>query len=386
MNCIFCGGATSGPVCYACRLRPDGDEVVWAMPAIGQVQAVPQPTERKGPWRKEVIPRPQLHLSRISGQFPKFWKRYEELRAERKRLGDWPAWCYCPAAGAYAIVSGGRQLSIREMPLVPELAAVAAWRPTKGVYRFDPDLFEALTDTPIDGAIPSDVLHRLPEWCVYIETRRAGWSFDGRPIHGFFSHFEHDANDGSEELRVLFDCTTDDLLTVITHLVPGGTLQDGITRSTDLAWENARKMGLPDSIGHQFHQQMAQTGPLLAKCLSLLLYLCSDHPDYDGDRTPTIPGERTTKKGVRQQAPCGVTEWNVGVRVGAALRSAQPRTAEPGGDQHASPRPHFRRAHWHTYWTGKGRTIPALRWIAPTIVGGDGVIPVIRPVEKARAQ
>ena len=32
-------------------------------------------------------------------------------------------------------------------------------------------------------------------------------------------------------------------------------------------------------------------------------------------------------------------------------------------------RAHVRRAHWHHYWTGKGRTELVLRWIAPTLVG-----------------
>ena len=32
-------------------------------------------------------------------------------------------------------------------------------------------------------------------------------------------------------------------------------------------------------------------------------------------------------------------------------------------------RAHVRRAHWHHYWTGKGRTELVLRWIAPTPIG-----------------
>ena len=44
----------------------------------------------------------------------------------------------------------------------------------------------------------------------------------------------------------------------------------------------------------------------------------------------------------------------------------------PGGGTHASPRPHMRRAHWHLYWTGTGRAVPRVKWIAPVFVRGEG--------------
>lgn len=31
-------------------------------------------------------------------------------------------------------------------------------------------------------------------------------------------------------------------------------------------------------------------------------------------------------------------------------------------------RPHVRRAHWHHYWVGEGRTKLEVRWIEPTLV------------------
>lgn len=38
-----------------------------------------------------------------------------------------------------------------------------------------------------------------------------------------------------------------------------------------------------------------------------------------------------------------------------------------GGSSH-SVRPHVRRAHWHHYWVGEGRTRLEVRWIEPTLV------------------
>lgn len=94
----------------------------------------------------------------------KWWKHYDRLLADRISLGDWPAWCYCPLAGAHAIVTRGSEepVSFRLAHLVAELGAVAAWRPTKGVYRFAPELAAALTSTDLSRELPGDILTRPP--------------------------------------------------------------------------------------------------------------------------------------------------------------------------------------------------------------------------------
>ncbi len=55
------------------------------------------------------------------------------------------------------------------------VGTMAAWRPTQGIYRFATNLLDELWDTPVTGDLPSDLLHRLPEWCVYIELFPAQW-------------------------------------------------------------------------------------------------------------------------------------------------------------------------------------------------------------------
>jgi hypothetical protein len=47
------------------------------------------------------------------------------------------------------------------------------------------------------------------------------------------------------------------------------------------------------------------------------------------------------------------------------------------------PRPHIRRAHWHTYRIGKGRAERRMRWLAPVAVklaDPDGLAANVRPV------
>ncbi|ECS9559590.1 protein finQ, partial [Salmonella enterica subsp. enterica serovar Infantis] len=87
-----------------------------------------------------------------------------------------------------------------------------------------------------------------------------------------------------------------------------------------------------------------------------------------------------------------IREWDVGIRMGQAIR--QYRQAEPTGKERTtigSKRPHIRRGHWHTYWTGSKKPElaherkPRLIWLPPVPVNLEDVnkLPVvITPIDK----
>ena len=131
--------------------------------------------------------RPRDHLTTASRLYPGAWRMSDEIRVDKgsSSAPDWPNWCYLPLAGWYAVVcadAGVRQLGMDRIGDVAKLAALGSWRATQGIYRFDPALYAAVVDTPVDGDIPCDVLYRLPEWCVYIETPGIEWG--GAPLQG----------------------------------------------------------------------------------------------------------------------------------------------------------------------------------------------------------
>lgn len=312
---------------------------------------------------------PSAHLARITALFPKFWKRYDEFRADRARAGNWPQWCYCPLAGAYAVVSGGgsNRVSPDRAHLVGELGALAAWRPTKGIYRFDADLAAALASTPLDRELPADVLLHLPEWCVWIDP------VAGMP--GFFAFLEHDAGDGRCELRLLLD-DGDSLTQVIVHL-GRGTLLDGLeSMALEAAAQHALATGR--AVPTIPREQLAPAVALVAPLVSLLLYLCSEEPDLGNREPPQHPSHRSRATGAQ-----GETVWQVGERVGAALMAAAGAASEAQGGIHAGPRPHVRRAHWHTYWTGPrgGQRTARARWLSPILVGAGETVATVHRVE-----
>ncbi|MEW6213482.1 MAG: hypothetical protein AB1631_34625, partial [Acidobacteriota bacterium] len=295
--------------------------------------------------------------------------------------------CFVPMAAAYAIVSGGGTNTVppERGTDIARVAALAAWRMTRGIYRFDRTLFNHLIETPIEGKIPIEVLYRLPEWCVYIET--PGLILLGEEMAGFFAHLEWVPDLQVEELRLLANLSSS-LYPVALHLT-GGDLVSALDAS--LAESNAQLRRLGYSPIKMQTDHISMWAASIAPMLSLVLYLCtvnSELRDSRGtDRQPSNPGLKKTKHGRKLFAAQGPTEWEAGYRLGAALRAAEREDSTPAVGSHKSPRPHVRRAHWHAYWTGPldGERKITLKWLSPILVGVDDVdsLPgVIRDVEE----
>jgi hypothetical protein len=271
-----------------------------------------------------------------------------------------------------AAATQGRDLNTFQSPLAVArdaaiIAALAAWRPTKGVYQFHPQLLDALWGTPVTGDLPTQVLKRLPEWCVYIPLERELSKTE--TLHGAWAHLEWDANDHSEELRLLLD-VNNELLPIPIDL--GGTLRQGIDNVTNEALMRTQ------TVMHTSELEQATSGiaALAEPIISLLLYLCSEEPELDGQGRPGNPRPKKVKGGTRTFPVPGPRHWNVGSRIGAKLKTAHERITsdreeEPGG--RTRPRPHLRRAHWALRWTGPRtqKQTPVLRWIQPTLVAAD---------------
>ena len=339
-----------------------------------------------------MICRPREHLAVAGRLYPDAWRRVDELRAGRgKDLPSWPDWCFLPLAGAYAIVSADAGMPRLDCDLVGDvgrLGALAAWRVTQGIYRFDPAVFDSVRETTLDGEIPCSVLYRLPEWCVYVETPGLEWA--GLPLHGFWAHLEWDANTGRTELRLLTDSDAG-LLPIVLHIGPW-TLAEAMDRSLSESMHNAKTLGDALELAKLAAQGGSQTDmvnsivPALQPLVALLLYLCSQNAEIgDGKHRPGNPAPKMVRGLPRTFQAVRPTTWEVGVRMGAALRRAY-QSDQTGQGTHAGPRPHVRRAHWHGFWSGPRTSEDRrfdLRWLPPIAVNVDDVsaLPaVVRPV------
>lgn len=342
------------------------------------------------------------HLLAIGRSVPGLWQMVDQLRAEHQ--DKWPEYTYLPleAAGQIAaavVAKSGETPTPRGITnLASQIATLSAWRMTQGIYRFDPAVYAALTDTPLDGELPVDLLHRLPEWCIYLETpdQETATPSGTTRVHGAYVWIDSPKDGGYDILTLLLD--TERQLTP-THVPLVGTLDqsfDALLAEWQDAYDRGNATHLPPSDWSVHARQTIQ--PIL----SMVLYLCSQTVEISNrgrlDRQPGNPEpKRTRRHGWRLFAADGPTEWDVGVRMGAALRAAYQaeQTRQDPAPTGRHVRPHVRRAHWHTFLSGRrkrddGTPIPAserrrdLRWLPPIAVNLDDIdeLPAtIRPIK-----
>ncbi|MHB8205271.1 MAG: AcrVA2 family anti-CRISPR protein [Desulfomonilaceae bacterium] len=319
------------------------------------------------------VSRPSILLRNLSQDYPGIWKIADSFRADRgKTLPKWADWCFLPLAAAYAIVSACDDSlpPLDRVRQLPRIGALAAWRVTQGIYRFDKEILKRIWDTPVKGDLPIEIFFRLPQWCVYIELPE-GTYFGSTILYGCFVHLEDDQKGGDPELRILAD-TNEGLLNLVLHLIPGG-IEASLAATLAEANRHASKAGT--KVDPKPSEEFVRR---IEPIVSLILYLCSTGADIQrsdgGKHKMDRPQPQKTKKGLRYFPPARPSIFYVGYKLGEALRKAEADTEKVSSSgTHATPLPHIRRAHWHSFWKGP-RNQPAKRylvvyWLPPIPVG-----------------
>lgn len=353
--------------------------------------------------RKNIpTPSPLRHLRSLLADFPESQDVVAHALSKRgKTITDWPDWCFLPMAAAAAFV--------QHHDLAPQciatFAALWTWNQTRGIYRFDEALVEALEDMDPDKALPTEVFENLPEWCPYIETPHIDES------RGFWVHLEYDVNTGRRELRFLLDTPvgekyTGPLPALILHLPKGGTISQGVSLATEEKIRQTARRGFGNldnpaikEATMLIQQVVAEPHEVreIAKRIPLVLYLCAENKDLCDigpvySRRP-LDGKRGRKRRRRRHhrrpasKPSNARQWAVGYRIGAKLRKVAGERDHAGWTGTGSPkRPHIRRAHWHSFWRGPrhGPREIVIHWLPPIPINcdfADEDLPgVVRPV------
>ena len=340
----------------------------------------------------EITP-PEALEKNVLSAFPDLDANVENLMNAKEDL-PWPDWCFLPMAASYAIVTSGAEIPFAKrymanagIDMLRAVSAIVPWRLHKIIYRFDRDLADELMQkdsTPEN--IPAEVLHHMPYPCIYIENP-PGLEDD---FNGLFCFLEWDYRyPNATELRMHY------------------LAKNGSVVGLYLQWDDNKamlnaKMALnaqklineikTSPISGITEKQYTQCVAHVYRHLNLLLYLCSDEPDTE--RRNPIPRRRGNGKIQVASYPDTI---DVGTYIGSAIRASKGATEEEGslsegagtrgvteGVPHTTYRPHMRRAHWHLYWTGQGRTIPRVKWISPIFVNatGNDVPTSIHPVKR----
>lgn len=324
----------------------------------------------------------------LTSQVPDIWERVERIRAEKKT--SWAEWCYLPMKEGVTLaysLCGQDQLSSSYYG--QQICALAPWRLSKEMFIIDPNLEDELCKQE-NLSIPTECLMKLPYPCFYIQFQSETMKHFG--YDGVFVHL-NDEISREHELRLLFTGKTG-VTTGLPISLSVKTVTESFKRLLSLSYENIDKIESKEITqflsGRVRKMVEASTEELLQKTLQLVLYLCAENAEFVPE--PSATGRETTPalKDVvtRKDRYSDIRKWDVGVRIGAAIRKyREAKTENPESlDEevksetkertgHASPRPHMRRGHWHHFWTGARKDVEGrklvLRWIPPTFIGKE---------------
>ena len=338
-----------------------------------------------------LVPKPKLILEIAEKSIPnRVWRAIERARAKKKK--HWPSWCYMPFLDFVDILDNHRvNIGPNRAHAFTRLHILAVWRTSKGIYRIHGGLCPELLKTRMSGAIPFDTLCCLPEWCVYVELPPA-IPICVQSYTGFFAMLSlFNRYDHTPSLHVGWVKGRNSAL-VIDELPIIGSLQESV--------EHMAKVGTvldPDRDPHKFSPLSQQDQQDLENrfnvALQILLYLVATNADIRSSVGIQTPSQRPMAINVGK-APTSPKQWDVGFRLGPALRNHLPVQGlathgnPPCARQGFSMRPHVRRAHWHHFWTGstrdQSRRELKLKWLHPILVNvedPEDLIPTIRNVE-----
>ena len=318
---------------------------------------------------------PLALLKNTTARYPQAWEQMDMFHKENgSDLGSWPQWCYAPMAAAIAVATNGVLVSDPEqflpyMGSAQVIDALAPWRLSKEVFVMDSEMESLLYEQQDDLDLQPDILLQLPYPCFYVQV--SSLFYGAAKVDEFFVHLEYDINTKEQELRLLYLFEDGSTAGYPVH-IDMETLRDSMLRFIQQAHNNVapgsqlRKHLLLDDRGFDSLENV------IKKSLQIVLYLCAENAEIQKD-----PEQATVMKrsGIIRDKYSEVRKWDVGVRIGRAIKHYKTSSAAGSSRKgsHASPRPHMRRGHWHHYWTGpkSGERKLVLKWTAPTFVSAS---------------
>jgi len=257
--------------------------------------------------------RPELELQQLGKEIPGLWAQVEIVHRIGQAPGPFhfPSWCYLPIQGAYAaaqkaLSNKGHASHMHAATSMARIVALAPWRMTKGVYRFNPDLMEDVSQSMFGSVAPTNLLINLVEWCCYCETPGMDWF--GMKLFGFWVHLECDHKNKRRELRFLLD-TEAGLFAHPVHLGPWN-LAEGLRRANDESVANG--LPLPGIVREDYCKLMVLS---MLPLVNMTLFISSTNSKFTSNKPDLQPGNpqyKSVKGGQKMFPRDGVIVWNVG--------------------------------------------------------------------------
>lgn len=325
--------------------------------------------------KKELSPfAPDRWIRQLNRMIPNLWTDLRKTYADPTRLMKpdsgamellhfVPEWDFMPTMFPFFLctVRYGEAYYLQHMNEIMTIATLYTWRVSKGVYRFAPEVYDALVNQPLSGDLPCDCLYRLPGWAVYIEAH--GLMFERVPLEGFIAHLDYNLFSRDIDLQFALFAKNCNQPRMIALPMGTGSLTDALERvdAIDKAFIPGNQ---PHYVGTKEEYRYT-----FSAMLQLLLYLCSDEPDM-----PPIehPQKRKSASG-RVYPPDEPKVWDVGVRISNVIRGYRHETTLNERAETTSEQSHAARVRMsvpHTgIPTGRGRATLCFPTASPSSVG-----------------
>lgn len=305
---------------------------------------------------------PLQAVSDIKKHFPTIFK---ELDIERQKL--FKGWqdiyktMICPYFMIEEFFNIRNSGKIEDNQLLVAIYMAYAWRATQDIVFFDKDIYNYFKYTDIDRNLPINLFYQFPAWSIWFDLPNmeiAGLFYDG-----FFASICTYINIDNEKYEFLviypYNYETHDVCKITINLEQSLSVAvDNINNASELKGMT-EKLSINNS---------------LMQAINMIIYVCAyglNGGTVPVTTKPEFPMPRKTKKGWRIFPPDKPRIHVLGKEFGDMIRKAE-STYTPGTG--TSKRPHVRRAHWHSYWTGARQDADnrklIVKWLHPMIIGG----------------
>lgn len=240
------------------------------------------------------------------------------------------------------------------------------WLKYRQIYKFEPDFFEYLTEETSSENVVSDIfLLKLPFPCFFVENKV---SIGGEEYAGFYV-LRREGPENDPELFLQF-CKADKERNFLYVALP---LRAGETKTVSELLVERYNYSPTDPANTHKQEEFIEMGK---KAISVLAYLCTEKPDVIKIKS----GIRKASSGKAPKKKDAVTVGQVGYKLAREIRESRVRYVYEGETNHdgrgkGTPKSaHLRKAHYHSFWTGK-RDEPenrqlVVKLISPIFVGG----------------
>lgn len=242
------------------------------------------------------------------------------------------------------------------------------WAKSKQVYVFSKDFYDILSGMD-EFQIDMSVFKYLPFPAFYLEIE------NHKNVEGVLVKYKEDTAE-------LAYCIVYKLYSEETAYHINTTFLDTEDEASFKKFFDTQ-ISLVEDLPAGCEAQIADLKEMTIFILQACMYLCANNADIEENEFQKKIYKPTSR--IRNRFS-EIRKWDVGMRVVKEYKRANEQNVKEDDESQKAPnkerqrpRQHWRRAHWHTYWVGEGRTKKELKFIAPILVNDiDDELPVVK--------